>query len=134
MPERAAAESAPAGPAVSDVADASARLTARRTGTLFEPVHFISYFAAAARRSFARALPGSWTLTTPGEAPPFPLPASAADPNTLIIRTSPIQLVCAIANCRIPVSDTRTSRNRTPHWMRICERKIRSRSVPRISR
>jgi hypothetical protein len=108
MPERAAAESAPAGPPASSLTEASARLTARRMWTLFEPIHIVSYFTGEPRQAFedvgvrgfwrsyfagraaplgevgtapvvaaffsfapamvSRAVPGIWTLITPGEA------------------------------------------------------------------
>jgi hypothetical protein len=108
MPERAAAEPAPAGPPASNLTEVGGRLTARRMWTLFEPIHIVSYFTDEPRRAFedvgvrgfwrgyfagraaplgevgaapvvaaffsfapamvGRAVPGIWTLITPGEA------------------------------------------------------------------
>ncbi|MGH3304868.1 MAG: hypothetical protein ACRDOK_25010 [Streptosporangiaceae bacterium] len=54
MPERAAAESAPASPPASNLAAVGAGMTARRMWTLFEPEHTVSYLAPEPRQAFER--------------------------------------------------------------------------------
>jgi hypothetical protein len=72
MPERAAAEAVPASPPASDLAEAGARLTARRTCTLFEPVHMVSYFTAEPRQAFEHVgVRGFWRGYCAGRAAPL---------------------------------------------------------------
>ena len=55
-------------------------------------------------------------------------PATEAEPNTETMRTRPIQLACAMANCRMPASETRIRRNITLKFTRSCRARMRMRS------
>jgi hypothetical protein len=70
MPERAAAESATAGPPGSNPAGAAA--SARLMWSLFEPVHMVSYFTAEPRQAFEQAgVRGFWRGYFAGRAAPL---------------------------------------------------------------
>jgi hypothetical protein len=71
MPDLAAAEPAPAGPAASSLA-AEARQRARQLWTLFEPIHIISYFSPEPRQAFEQAgVRGFWRGYFAGRAAPL---------------------------------------------------------------
>jgi hypothetical protein len=72
MPDRAAAEPAPAGLDASNLAAAEARLRARQLWTLFEPIHIISYFTPEPRQAFEQVgLRGFWRGYFAGRAAPL---------------------------------------------------------------